>query len=233
MQIRQNPLQTENNQPSPAGKAVYTVTRVFYIAIAAYISISYLIAEKPFYALLGPVSLLFLLLPFLLKKLFCIQLNHTLSAFIILFCTVAFQLGVALRWYNTIWYYDVIAHLLSGVLFALLGLCLFSRQNRYFKSRGTDVFFQVCYALFFSMFIAAMWEIGEYTVWRLTGHDAQHHLDTGVVDTMEDMICALTGSLLLLSDVLLRLKAKWKTPLSSILLAFDRANSHPVKDEAI
>ena len=34
-----------------------------------------------------------------------------------------------------------------------------------------------------------MWEIGEYVVDLIIGTNLQHNLDTGVVDTMQDLIC--------------------------------------------
>lgn len=200
-----------------------------FIAVAFYITLSYLLAGNTLMALTGPASLFFLFLPQLVHKLFRIQLGPALSAFLLFFCTVAFQLGVALRWYHKLWYYDIISHFLSGIFFTLFGLCLFAKQNKDFCTRENQVFFQVCYALFFSLFIAAMWEVGEYTTWLLTGHDAQHHLDTGVIDTMEDIISALAGSLIMLGDFVLRIKRKYRTPFACIVLSFDRANGFSEK----
>ena len=44
--------------------------------------------------------------------------------------------------------------------------------------------------------VAAGWEIFEFTADNLFGGNAQRALETGVRDTMKDIICALLGSIL-------------------------------------
>lgn len=218
----------KNKRQFTAAEVLYLLSLLLYTATAVFIAVNYLLAGKFLYALLGPISLLFLLLPWLVKKLLHFQLTHAITSCVHIFCFSAFQLGVALRWYDKFWYYDILIHIFSGIFFTFFALCLFPAQSKTCKKREQQVFFQMCYAIFFSMFIAAMWEIGEFTAYLLTGHDMQHNLDTGVFDTMEDLLCCLSGSLLLLTDFALRFKRRIKTPISGMLPKLDALNCFPM-----
>ena len=51
--------------------------------------------------------------------------------------------------------------------------------------------------IFGIVFISAgLWEIIEYSVDLITASNLQHNKDTGVVDTMEDMIACFVGGIL-------------------------------------
>ena len=45
------------------------------------------------------------------------------------------------------------------------------------------------------MAVAGLWELGEYAISLLTGRDVQHAIDTGVGDTMQDMLVCMLGTL--------------------------------------
>ena len=61
---------------------------------------------------------------------------------------------------------------------------------------------------FGSMAVAGLWEICEYGVHALTGRDVQHVLDTGVSDTMQDMIVCMIGTLFYVGCVIRRYRGK-------------------------
>lgn len=196
----------------------YRFSQLAYIITGLYIAFFSGIDRAP----LGLVSLLFLAIPTVAERLFKMQLGYPLKTCILLFSLLAFSLGTALRWYDAIWFYDILMHLLSGVFFTLMGLCLYSRISGDY-GRTRNIMLQLTYAFFFSMFIAVVWEMYEYIAFLLTGHDAQHHLTTGVVDTMEDIICCFVGSAVMSADFLIY---KWqkKSLLMGPVLSFDLAN---------
>jgi hypothetical protein len=147
--------------------------------------------------LLGPVNLLFLLIPPVVERLFRLKLGDRLKSVLLAFILVSFSFGTAVRGYDLFPPLDAIAHLISGVLFTLIGMCFYVRLRKEPGDLREEWFLLVTYAFFFSMFIAVLWELYEYAAFLLTGHDAQHHLDTGVIDTMEDILACFVGSLLM------------------------------------
>lgn len=209
---------------------VYGVSITLYGMVAVFITVKYLLEQKWIMAALGPVSLLFLLIPKLAENIFHFKLGRPVKSMVILFGVVAFQLGVLLRYYNSINIYDKVIHLLSGVVFTLVGYMLYSKCNKRPHKRSENCLLQTVFALSFSMLIAVLWEIAEFSVFLLIGHDAQHHLDTGVFDTMEDLISCLIGSLIIAADYLFSVKRKTKLPLTRLILSFDRANGDSTTD---
>lgn len=177
---------------------------------------------------LGPVSLLFLLIPAVGERLFRMKLGMPMRLSILLFCLLAFNLGTALRWYHRFPGYDKAVHFLSGILFGQLGLCLYGRIGGDYD-RGAKVGLQMAFAVCFAMCVAGIWEIFEYTGFLLTGHDAQNVAATGIHDTMQDMIACLLGSLVLVLGTL-RYARRGGSLLMVPVLAFDSANAEVGKE---
>lgn len=214
----------KKNHPSGKSRIIYGASVAAYCMVAVYITVKYLLEQKWIMAALGPVSLLFLLIPKLAEMLFRFKLGNPVKSMVLVFGIIAFQLGVLLRYYDSIALYDIIMHLLSGVVFTLVGFMLYGKFNRLPHKRSENGLLQTVFALSFSMLIAVLWEAAEFAVFLLIGHDAQHHYDTGVFDTMEDLISCLAGSIIVATDYLLSVKWKKRLPLTRLLLSFDRAN---------
>ena len=120
---------------------------------------------------------------------------YTLAIVLEAFIFCAFTLGTALRWYTKIWWYDLLMHGLSGLLFSLFGLCAYYllREEKE-RSPRADGWLSTAFSFCFSMMIAGMWEIIEYVLFLITGYDSQNVPTTGVGDTMEDMMICLAGA---------------------------------------
>ena len=69
--------------------------------------------------------------------------------------------------------------------------------NKYDKN---SIGFNVLYMFAITLMVAACWEIFEFTADSLLGGNAQRVIETGVKDTMKDMICALSGCALVVID---------------------------------
>lgn len=155
---------------------------------------------------------------------FGMKLGYPLKITVLVFSFLSFHLGTALRWFDRGWGYDNITHFLSGTLFTLIGLCLFARiRGR--VDRREEPLLQLTYAFFFSMFIAVIWEIWEFSGFLLFGMDSQQHLKTGVLDTMEDMIACFFGSLIMVLDYILYVRRDTSL-LMPIVEWFDAANGY-------
>ncbi|MDL2214282.1 hypothetical protein LJB76_01825 [Clostridia bacterium OttesenSCG-928-O13] len=182
--------------------------------------IGHFIGGEPSWGLLGLASIAFLALFPLLKK---VVGGHPWYLYIetFLFCTLAYDIGCVMRGFDRIPYIDKISHFLSGFLFTTLGFCLFLLQRRSHASRvGSPLFTGVSYGVFFSSFVAVFWEICEFVGHLLFGSDFQHHLDTGVFDTMYDLITCFVGSLLCAASILLYLKKKTRLPSGAVVHEF-------------
>ena len=176
-------------------------------------------------AWMGWISPLYLLLPFLLRKVFRLRPAYLMDITLFLFIFLAFDLGVALSWYAKLAYYDLAMHLLAGMVFDIIGLCWFyrlreDRQKPMGADKGVALFFALC----FTQLIAVVWEIFEFVSDKITGDDAQNVLATGVVDTMEDLIICLAGALIITLPLYLHLKSGKKSIVFAPLDQFYQVN---------
>lgn len=128
--------------------------------------------------------------------------------------------------YSKIWFFDIILHILSSFIISWL----FIYVVKMFKSNINNILLILC-IFSFSMMVASMWEITEFSIDNLFDVDMQKdtiikeinsvllsddgnkvvrktvssmtigdyiidgYLDIGLYDTMEDIICAVLGSL--------------------------------------
>lgn len=176
----------------------------------------YRIANGNYYsAFLALASFLILLLPHIVFALLKLQLIPQLLTLAYLFCTAAFTIGTALGVYQMLPYYDKVVHTLSGVLFSFLGLLLFSRLKPERRISSEELPLAVIFSFSFSMMIAAVWELYEYTVSLLTPMDPQNVLTTGIHDTMLDMLVCLVGAALFIIPELLYFRTGHKDLLMS------------------
>ncbi len=134
-----------------------------------------------------------------------------LSAVIFLFCSVT--LAKALDFYTLIPCWDILLHIASGPLLTALGVALLGLWS--FGGKRNEVLsplFVVLFGLFFSMTVASLWEFYEFAYDLLFKTQMQRHeivkgvLDTGLFDTMTDMLVAFAGSLIYGVYLFLRLR---------------------------
>lgn len=194
------------------------------LCLAVYITIVQILRGNYKEALYGPASFLFLLIPPIVEKLFKINLGNLIFAFGMFFVIFGFQLGTALHVYDRIFGYDKIMHVISGVLFTLCGFIIFRALDKANYNRSEKIWLQIFFAFAFSMMIAVLWEVYEFTAFNLTGNDMQHTLDTGVFDTMQDLISCIVGSLIMSIDFYIFAKKGKKTPISRMISDFDSLN---------
>ena len=134
-------------------------------------------------------------IPVVLAPCILIKTKYKLSDielfFYYLFVFFAYFLGSVVNLYNLIWWYDVFMHFCSGFFTFMIGIFILSREKV-----QTSVWFQIFFGICVVMLVAGIWEFFEFGADLLLGMDLQHHLDTGVVDTMEDMLAAFGGGIL-------------------------------------
>ncbi len=148
-----------------------------------------------YYVLLSLTAILLLFVPSLIYKLLELKKIYAISFLYYIFLVLAFVIGMMFNGYARIPFWDKFVHMVSGLVFTLLGSCLYYvlKTDRIVEASDYKLlsFFSVC----FSITVAAVWEIYEYILNLLLHTDPQRALTTGVNDTMLDIIVCLIGSL--------------------------------------
>lgn len=145
---------------------------------------------------LGDLSMiLVLLIPKILRKLFKIKIPDAMEFIYVIFMILAQFLGSVVNLYNTdtTWWYDLFTHFLSGVLTTVLALVIMNWLGVY---KEKNKWFNFIFIISFALMIASLWEFLEFGADVFLGLNVQHSLETGVKDTMEDMLVAFLGSII-------------------------------------
>ena len=131
--------------------------------------------------------------PYWIEKIFHKKLSPIVKLICVLFVFCAHFLGATVELYNEFTYYDKITHALSGVLTALLAMLLLKQLGMYDENK---IFFNILFIISVTLSVAVCWEFFEYFGNILFGGDAQRVAKTGVNDTMQDMLVAFIGSII-------------------------------------
>lgn len=142
---------------------------------------------------LSTLSYLVTLLPAFISRNVRIHLPIEFELSLIAFVYAATFLGEAAAFYTRFWWWDILLHTLSGIIFGFAGfLVLFT----FYASRrliAAPYIIAISTAVF-GLAIGAVWEIFEFVVDQLTNANMQ---EGGLPDTMWDLINDLLGSLLI------------------------------------
>ena len=133
------------------------------------------------------------LVPTMVRKILHLKISYTMELVYLLFIIFGHFIGSILGIYNEIPHYDKIMHTLSGVLTSFVAIIVLNNINQY---KFKNVIFNIVFMIVFSLAVAGIWEIFEFTNDILFQADAQKVAISGVNDTMLDMIVALFGSVL-------------------------------------
>lgn len=145
-----------------------------------------------------------LLAPFLLKKT-KYKLTPKEHLLYLFFIWLAYFLGCVVNLYNKISWFDTFVHFLSGIFTFYIGILITTK-----KEEKASISFAYLFCLSFTMLIAGLWEIFEFTMDQFLSLNLQHSTTQGVTDTMKDIIAALLGSLSLLFIINIKKESKNK-----------------------
>lgn len=102
-------------------------------------------------------------------------------------------LGELHGYYTKYWWWDLVLHGSSGLLFGLLGFVLVYVLNQdAYVPMHLDHFFVALFSFAFAVTMGAMWEVFEFTMDAALGLNMQK---SGLVDTMWDLIINAIGAL--------------------------------------
>ena len=112
------------------------------------------------------------------------------------FVFLSLFLGSATDFYYKYWWWDVVLHTGSGFLMGIVGfIALFLLNHTRQLPAGMRPAFVCFFGVTFSVTLGVLWEIFEYVVDRFTDANMQSQ-ETGVVDTMHDLIVDTIGAVI-------------------------------------
>lgn len=173
------------------------VNRIFfplYLLLCAGMALVYALRRDGYHlgislgALAIPVALL------LFYRLTGLKLVHQIDFLILAFTLIAYPLGSCLDFYARFPGYDKLMHMLSGAFVSVLCILLYCALKPGHRIGRGDFALALLFTFFGSMAVAGLWELAEYAINLVTGRDVQHVLDTGVGDTMQDMLVCMIGT---------------------------------------
>jgi len=132
----------------------------------------------------------------------------TVGVLLLIICGCAF-FGEMLKLYNTIWWWDVMLHFVSGATFAIIGFMLANKLSRHTVSPLLAALF----AFSFAVTLGVMWEIFEFIMDSLRQMNMQRWMfmpipdssawaravelrGAGLIDTMKDLIVGTISGLI-------------------------------------
>lgn len=179
-------------------KKILTIANYILIIIAVIGSYYFVFTrDKELGLILKDASIIVTItLPYIIEKIFKKNIPIGIKFFWILFIFLAQFLGATVELYNKVEYFDKFTHWLSGITTALISLMVLSYMDMFDKNK---ILFNVIWIISLTLAVAAGWEIFEYTANILFGGDAQRVVLTGVNDTMQDIIVALIGGIIVIS----------------------------------
>lgn len=204
-------------------RRVYQLTLAVLVALGIILGVVMFTRGEMGRGLMGLGAIAFLAVPPLFKRLVGAH-PYLLYIQLFAFCILAYNIGFVYQQFDTVPLLDKTSHFLSGFVFTTLGCCVYLWLRRGYASPiGRPKGLCVAFGVFFSSFVAVFWEICEFTRYVLTGYDSQHHLTTGVFDTMYDLICCTVGSLICAASILLYLYRGWRLPSGAVVHNFLKA----------
>ena len=202
-------------------RKVLVPVRIIYI-LAGLILAGMGAAEHSWYKILVSLSTI-LLIPgiWLARRMFRWKGGWQIECYVYLFSFLGWTLGGAGLVYDLVPHFDKLVHCLSGLFVSVLILALYRvlEGHRKDENRATPCLF----VFFGSMAVAGMFELCEFALAPVMGRDLQHVLETGVTDTMMDILVCMIGTIVYILLMLRASKGK-HDPLTDAAEAFGYQN---------
>ncbi|HBJ1650052.1 hypothetical protein [Clostridium botulinum] len=113
---------------------------------------------------------------------------------ILTFIIMAMYVGNILNIYQYINHYDKILHFISGIIISILGFSIYINYTHKVCDKINPIF-ALIFIVSFSIAMAGVWEIWEFSTDRLFGFNSQNN---SLIDTMLDIIMGTLGCLIIL-----------------------------------
>lgn len=122
-----------------------------------------------------------------------LKINKTIIAIVYFYCIFSLVLGSMWNFYDNIEWWDILMHILSGVILGIIGSLIFDNYSHKSKTSNSIRFL---FVLGIACTGGILWEMYEFTVDTLFKLDTQLSSVSGVRDTMWDLITDFLGGLI-------------------------------------
>lgn len=208
----------------PAGRRALGALVVLYLLVSVGLMVyNWFFQPGMFFGRAVAAPLFLPLIPLLMRL--GLKPGYKLYCMLMVFLLYAYSFGCVWGGFTHLAFHDKISHFLSGIVFTILGYCL------YFKLMGPQprgirhkAVISSSYAFCLSATVGVLWEVMEFVGYITTGLDAQRHMETGVFDTMQDLISCLLGSLLSVAGFVLYIHSGKKLLTAAVTEDFYLAN---------
>lgn len=132
------------------------------------------------------------MLPYVIDRICSYRLSPVLLCCYDLFVLLSLGLGSVLGFYQKISWFDLFMHFLSGGVSVIFSWIILERCGLLNSERKGFLFL---FSVLVAMSIACGWEFFEFFSDKIFGGDVQYVVETGVTDTMEDLLMGTLGGL--------------------------------------
>ena len=154
--------------------------------------ISSIINKRWIILFISILSLFFTFLPAIIEKNYKIDLPTEFEIIIVLFIYAGLFLGEVHGYYTKFWWWDIILHTASGIMFGFLGFLILFILYTTKKIEAKPITIAV-FSFSFALAIGSIWEIFEFSLDYFFELNMQK---SGLVDTMWDLIVDAIGALI-------------------------------------
>ena len=189
-------------------KKILLIYFIYYVLliIATILSIKYKYPNT----IIAPIAAVSCLVLPILFKCFKLKITSNMYLFNILFVFISNVWGSMLDGYS-ISYFDKILHFTSGILLTNLSFMIYILLISKISLNKKEIFLCLLFINSFNMMIAVLWEFIEFGCLIFLNNDAIHHYSSGVYDSMQDMLVAFIGGIIVSVFIYLDFKNKKKS----------------------
>lgn len=130
------------------------------------------------------------LIPLLIISFIIRRYNKYLEFVYLLFLLISYVLGFVYDYYDKVYYFDALAHSLFGLVGSIYSLPLLNKLKKYDIN---SLVFNVLFIIIFTLSLASLWEIFEFTIDRIFENA---NMQRSLNNTMKDIISAFLFSIL-------------------------------------
>ena len=186
-------------------KKINHILTITTILITIYLIVKKLLIGNYSEIISNILYLLLLLLPTILNKKTKIKLPETFILIYYIYIILTILIGVELKLIEKTLWYDKITHFYFGILAAATAILILKKQKKEaFKTNTINILFIIGFVLL----LAVCWEFGEFFLDKLFHMNNQRWKQTGVDDTMIDLLVAFIGSIIMSTIYLITSKKK-------------------------
>lgn len=186
-------------------KIINTLILISIIVVNIFFIGKSFIDEKYMELINNGVLFLALLIPFLTRKILKVNLSELFKFLYYIYIIAAVLFGNIMNLFDDNLWYDKIVHFYFGFMMALVAV-LFIKYNK--KDLKKKIIFNILFISGFTLLIAVCWEFVEFTTDKLFNTDHQRWKETGIDDTMFDLLVAFLGSIVININYYIEVKRK-------------------------